>query len=132
MAELAQVYSNIRNYNVAVQEWGEEIAFLYKIVEGSADKSYGLHVARLAGIPKQIIKRGKAILDNLEKHAVDFQSYTRRCCKIKTDPGQVKDNLFTLVGEEIIDSLAHLDLNEVTPSEALEILKELQNEARQI
>ena len=48
------------------REWGEEIAFLYKIVEGSADKSYGLHVARLAGIPKQIIKRGKAIMANLE------------------------------------------------------------------
>ena len=131
MAELEEIFPNIYNYNVSIQEWGENIAFLYKIVEGSADKSYGIHVARLSGIPKKVIKRGREILNNLEKHSIDFQDYTRRCCKTKKQ-GKLEDNLFTLVGEGILDTLAHLDINNLTPVEALEILKELQNEAREV
>ena len=132
MAELAESYPNIRNYNVAIQEWGEEIAFLYKIAEGSADKSYGIHVARLAGIPKAVIKRGREIMANLEKHATDFQIYTRQCCKISASSPLSKENLFLLVGEDILDTLAHLDLNNLTPVEAFSVLKELQNEAQKI
>ena len=131
MTDMAEVYPNICNYNVAIKEWGEEIAFLYRIVEGSADKSYGIHVARLAGIPKEVIKRSRTILSNLEKHAVDFQSYTRSCCR-GSGPKPVSENLFSIVGEHVIDALAHLDLDNLTPLEALETLKELQNEARKI
>jgi DNA mismatch repair protein MutS len=133
MADLSEVYPNIHNYNVAVQECGEEIIFLYKIVPGSADKSYGIHVARIAGIPKEVIKQGRVILGNLETHALDLRNYTRQCCRSSESKGKkVADNLFTLVGEGIIDTLTHLDIQNLTPLEALDILKELQNEARQI
>ncbi len=130
IAELSEVYPNIHNYSVAVQEWKDEITFLYKIVAGSADKSYGIQVAKLSGIPKQVIQRSQEILKNLEKHAVDFQTYTRRCCnKEKTAGGH---NLFSLVGEEIIDTLAKLDLTRLSPLEAFALLKELHEEARKM
>ena len=67
LTELADRLPRLRNFNVAVREWNEQIVFLHKIVEGGADKSYGIHVARLAGVPKPVIKRAKAILRNLEE-----------------------------------------------------------------
>ncbi|KKK72514.1 hypothetical protein LCGC14_2903110, partial [marine sediment metagenome] len=66
LAELALLFPGIKNYNVAVREWEDEIIFLRKIIEGGADKSYGIHVARLAGMPKEVIQRSKVILANLE------------------------------------------------------------------
>ena len=67
LTELAGRLPRLRNFNVAVREWNEQIVFLHKIVEGGADKSYGIHVARLAGVPKPVIERAKAILRNLEE-----------------------------------------------------------------
>ena len=55
------------NFNVAVREWNEQIIFLRKIIPGGADKSYGIHVARLAGVPKEILDRARDILEHLEK-----------------------------------------------------------------
>ena len=66
LTELADRLPRLRNFNVAVREWNEQIVFLHKIVEGGADKSYGIHVARLAGVPKPVIERAKTILRNLE------------------------------------------------------------------
>lgn len=130
MASLEEKYHNILNYNVAIKEWGENIAFLYKIVRGSADKSYGIHVAKLAGIPKEVLKRGREILQNLKTNSIDFQSYTQKSYPVaQTDKS---NNLFSMVGESIIDTLSNLDLNNITPLEAMEILKELQEEAKKI
>ena len=61
------------NYNVAVREWNEQIIFLRKIVKGGADKSYGIQVARLAGLPPEIIARAKEILSNLEQHELNAE-----------------------------------------------------------
>ena len=66
LTELADRLPRLRNFNVAVREWNDQIVFLHKIVEGGADKSYGIHVARLAGVPGPVIERAKAILRNLE------------------------------------------------------------------
>ncbi len=66
LTALAQSRPSVQNYNVAVREWNEEIIFLRKIVPGAADRSYGIQVARLAGLPKEIIERAQAILDHLE------------------------------------------------------------------
>jgi len=71
LTELALLFPGIKNFNIAVREWGEEIVFLRKIVEGGTDKSYGIHVARLAGIPKEIIQRARTILNNLEAATLD-------------------------------------------------------------
>lgn len=64
--DLARSRAGVQNYNVAVREWKEEIVFLRKIVQGAADKSYGIQVARLAGMPAAIVDRAKAILSHLK------------------------------------------------------------------
>ena len=65
--ELAQLRKGINNFNVAVKEYGDEVIFLRQIVPGSTDRSYGIHVAKLAGLPDVVIKRAKAVLETLEK-----------------------------------------------------------------
>ncbi|MBO5724792.1 MAG: DNA mismatch repair protein MutS, partial [Lentisphaeria bacterium] len=70
LTELALTRKGVRNYNVAVREYGDQIIFLRQIVPGGADKSYGIHVAKLAGLPKDVIRRALEILDNLENNAI--------------------------------------------------------------
>jgi DNA mismatch repair protein MutS len=71
LAQLAETLPNLRNYNVLVREWQEDIVFLHKIAAGSADKSYGIHVARLAGVPTDVLNRANEVLAQLEKHHLD-------------------------------------------------------------
>ena len=73
LTELEMTRNGVRNYNVAVREWNEQIIFLRKIVKGGADKSYGIQVARLAGLPPEIIARAKEILSNLEQHELNAE-----------------------------------------------------------
>jgi DNA mismatch repair protein MutS len=70
LAQLAETLPGLRNYNVLVREWHDEIVFLHKIAAGSADKSYGIHVARLAGMPAEVLDRARAVLGDLEAHHV--------------------------------------------------------------
>jgi DNA mismatch repair protein MutS len=70
LAQLAGKLSGLRNYNVLVREWQDEIIFLHKIAPGSADKSYGIHVAQLAGVPEEVLGRAKEVLAELESHAL--------------------------------------------------------------
>jgi DNA mismatch repair protein MutS len=71
LTELARLLPATKNYNVAVREWGEQIVFLRKIVAGGTDKSYGIQVARLAGLPAPVLKRAKEILRQLEEDNLD-------------------------------------------------------------
>ncbi len=70
LTDLARTLPDVRNLNVAVREWEEQLVFLHKIVEGPADKSYGIHVARLAGVPREVNERAKDILAKLEQQHV--------------------------------------------------------------
>ena len=70
LTELSLTFKGISNYNVAVKEWDEKIIFLHKILPGGTDKSYGIYVARLAGLPSAVIERSKEVLNNLEGSAV--------------------------------------------------------------
>ena len=71
LTQLTKTMPGIQNYNVAVKEWGEDIIFLHKIMPGASDKSYGIHVARLAGLPKPVLERAKEVLCNLEGSNLD-------------------------------------------------------------
>ncbi len=71
LAQLSTTLPNLRNYNVLVREWQEDIVFLHKIAAGSADKSYGIHVARLAGVPSGVLARAREVLEQLETHHLD-------------------------------------------------------------
>jgi DNA mismatch repair protein MutS len=73
LAQLAETLPQLRNYNVLVREWQDDIVFLHKIAPGSADKSYGIHVARLAGIPAEVLQRARVVLGQLETHPLDAE-----------------------------------------------------------
>ena len=83
---------NLRNYNVIVREFQEDIVFLHKIAAGSADKSYGIHVARLAGVPNEVIDRARVVLGQLESHHLDRElpNIKRR----RRGPIEVQPSLF--------------------------------------
>jgi DNA mismatch repair protein MutS len=78
LTELAARLPRVKNFNVAVREWNEQIVFLRKIVEGATDKSYGIQVARLAGVPKAVLERAKEILSNLEESELTPEGKVRR------------------------------------------------------
>jgi len=90
LTELAARLPRIRNFNVAVREWNDQIVFLRKIVEGGTDKSYGIHVARLAGVPKPVIERAKVILNNLEESELTPEGNVRQSSRRQQDREKLK------------------------------------------
>jgi DNA mismatch repair protein MutS len=110
--------------NVAVTEEGGEVIFLRKIVPGGVDKSYGIHVAKLAGLPRSVLDRANEVLDELEEHSTKTRKVAR---------GRRKEPApqLTLFGQkpEVLEELEKLDLNSLTPLEALTKLYELQKKA---
>ncbi len=90
LTELAGRLPRLKNYNVAVREWNEQVVFLHKILEGGADKSYGIQVARLAGVPKAIIERAKAILQNLEESELTPEGTVRQSSRHRAEREKLK------------------------------------------
>ncbi len=134
LTELTRAYTGARNFNFAVKEWNEDIIFLRKIVEGGADKSYGIHVARLAGIPVEVIDRAREILGNLENQALDLDdrpALARSSAKPKAGEGRKAESIqldfFQSINDEIYRELKSLDLDSMTPLDALKALSELKD-----
>jgi len=125
LTELALTNDGVRNYNVSVKEWGDEIIFLRKIEKGPADKSYGIQVARLAGLPDTIIRRAKEVLANLEKEELNETGVPRFAGR-KLKKGTVQLDLFSSVTDTIITEIRNLELKHFTPEEALNKLAEIQ------
>ncbi len=90
LTELAARLPRLKNYNVAVREWHDQIVFLRKIVEGGTDKSYGIHVARLAGVPKPVLERAKTILANLEESELTPDGTVRKPTRRQRDRDKLK------------------------------------------
>ncbi len=114
---------------MAVKEWGDEIIFLRKIEEGAADKSYGIQVARLAGLPVKTIKRAKEILSNLEKAELNELGAPKLAYASDSEPAELKMtgqlDLFTTQADPVIKELLGLDILSMTPLEALNKLFEM-------
>jgi DNA mismatch repair protein MutS len=85
LTELAGRLPRLRNFNVAVREWNDQIVFLRKIVEGGTDKSYGIQVARLAGVPKAVVERAKTILRNLEESELTPEGAVRQSARHRAE-----------------------------------------------
>jgi len=119
LTELANLLPRVRNYNVAVAEEGDNVIFLHKIVPGGADRSYGIHVAQLAGLPKTVIHRAEEILKELERDSQRSPIRPRRIAEIR------QLALFP-EASPIIEELKKLDVESMTPLEALNRLYELQ------
>jgi DNA mismatch repair protein MutS len=118
LTALADQFKGIKNYNVAVREWKDKIIFMHKIVAGGSDDSYGIYVAKLAGIPEPVIKRSKEILSELEIGTPN--PYTKKEKQLK---------FFTptalSTSDELRSALEEIDINALTPLEALKKLDEL-------
>ena len=118
LTELARLLPRVRNYNVAVAGEGDQIVFLHKIVPGSADRSYGIHVAQLAGLPRVVIHRAQEILAELEKQAPGGPLRPRH-------PAVEQLPLF-LTEDPVLEELKTIDITQLTPLEAINKLYELQ------
>jgi len=130
LTELALMHDGVKNYNISVREWGDEIIFLRKIEEGPADKSYGIQVARLAGIPDSIISRAKEVLHNLEKEELN-EAGAPKFASQKSGKGKKEQlDLFSASGSSVIDAILALDTEKIGTEEAREILRELKNRIR--
>ncbi len=122
LTELSQLKHRVRNYNIAIREWEGKIIFLHKLVPGGANKSYGIEVAKLAGLPQAVIKRAKQILNSLENSEV------RRLATQRENVSCYQMSLFEpkdLSHQQIIKKIKAIDVNRITPLEALNLLHKL-------
>ncbi len=126
LTELAELFENIKNCNVAVREWADDVIFLHKILPGGTDKSYGIHVAKLAGVPKNILKRSNEILEELQE-TFQKEATGEHLAKHKTKEPDA-DTLFVRKHKSVLDKLASTDLNNLTPIEAINLLNQIKNE----
>ncbi|VAX15444.1 DNA mismatch repair protein MutS, partial [hydrothermal vent metagenome] len=125
LTELAETMQGVRNLSVAVKEWNDEIIFLRKIIEEGADKSYGIQVARLAGLPKEVIERSGEILSQLEANEVDSAGLPKLKAKDAEGGQDYQISLFAPQVSEVEEELRKLDVDGMTPLDALNKLSEL-------
>jgi DNA mismatch repair protein MutS len=124
LTQLADLLPGVVNYNVAVAEEKDKVVFLRRIVPGGADRSYGIHVAQLAGLPRPVIQRAQEILQELEQEA--------RAPGSRRKTVEVRQLSLFAVGDPLADDLRRLDISAMTPLEALNKLYELQKKAGNI
>jgi DNA mismatch repair protein MutS len=129
LTDLAKTLASVRNLNVAVREWEDQVVFLHKIVDGAADKSYGIHVARLAGVPREVNERAKQILAQLEQEHLGEDNRPKLARRGKTSRvGDLQLTLFAVEEHPAVKQLRELDLNELSPMAALQLLQQLQSD----
>jgi DNA mismatch repair protein MutS len=127
LTELPNILPRTRNFNVAVSEEGEEIVFLHKVIPGGADRSYGVHVAQLAGMPRPVVERARELLKQLEEQSGDFELPTKKRQRRLNPGGQMG-----LFGAEpsgephlVLSALRSMEVDNLSPIEALTKLYEL-------
>jgi DNA mismatch repair protein MutS len=127
LTELAELLPGVRNYHVSVRESGSNIVFLRKVEQGSADKSYGIEVARLAGLPSKVIARAREILSRHEQteHSLS-EGLAAKADKPETGPVQL--TIFTPLNVEVVNAIERADLDNLKPIEALNLLAELKKQ----
>ena len=125
LTELAITNDGVRNFNVAIREWGEKLVFLHRVQEGPADKSYGISVGRLAGLPDGVVERAREILANLESHALDSEGVP-----VLVAPDQIQEDkhitaqlgLFQENTRDVLEMMREADIDNLSPIEALNLL----------
>ncbi len=129
LTDLASTLPGVVNLNVSVKEWEDQVVFLHKIVPGAADKSYGIHVARLAGVPRSVNERAKQILAQLEAEHLDEQGRPRiGAGRAKRPRGDIQLTLFAPMEHPLLDTIREMDVDRLTPLEALQLLHKWQAE----
>ncbi|HTX19685.1 MAG TPA: DNA mismatch repair protein MutS [Bacteroidota bacterium] len=133
--ELADSFSRIKNYKVDVREYGDKVVFLHTVTPGTADHSYGIQVAKMAGLPEELTERAKRILNNLEESQLSPHGDqgangkgVRRGVRNRIAPGpeqKIQLTMFEMKDDEIRSTLNKLDIDSMTPLEALKLLAKL-------
>ena len=121
LVDLANSLNRAFNLNVNVKEIDDDVVFLRKIVEGGTDKSYGIYVAKMAGLPNEVILRANEILNSLSSNRKKTENIE------KYDSGRIQQSADLYVGKELIGELSNIDINSLSPIEALKKLDELKN-----
>jgi len=123
LTDLQYALDEVTNLNVAVREWEDQVVFLHKIVPGAADKSYGIHVARLAGVPREVIERAKDILVQLEEEHLDSTGHARIAKPAPpastSKPSDVQLMLFGPEEHPVVEEIRRLELDSITPMQAM-------------
>jgi DNA mismatch repair protein MutS len=136
LTALATALERVQNYNAAVREWGEKIIFLRKILPGSADRSYGIQVARLAGLPGPVLERARQLLTDFETAAhttgPPARSQAPSAAKAHTRTSLRQLSLFDDLASQILHELRALSVEQLSPIEALNRLAELQSRAQRL
>lgn len=133
LTELPNILPRTQNYNVAVSEEGDQIVFLHKVVPGGADRSYGVHVAQLAGMPRPVVERARELLKHLEDQGSDFKlpsaTATPQSSKQKAVEAAGQMRLFNEPLNPALDALRKMEIDNLSPLEALTKLYELKRMA---
>jgi DNA mismatch repair protein MutS len=124
LTELAEQLSGVKNYHVSVKETGSGIVFLRKVEAGAADRSYGIEVAKLAGLPQEVVTRAREVL---AEHEFAEQQATAHLSPGATPP-PTQLTIFTPLSQPVLEKLREIDLNRLTPLEALNLLAELKRQ----
>ncbi|HVS16873.1 MAG TPA: DNA mismatch repair protein MutS [Thermoanaerobaculia bacterium] len=129
LTELADVLTGVRNRTMAVKEWQDRIVFLHRVVPGSADKSYGIQVARLAGLPERVTVRASEVLANLESQEYDLDGRPRLSRGAGAPPSEEPDQLrlFARPEDVVAQVLREVDTDQLTPLAALNLLQALRS-----
>lgn len=130
LTQLEKSLPGVQNLNVAVKEWDDNIVFLHRIVPGGADRSYGIHVARLAGIPASVNQRAQEILLQLETDHVNHRGDSKITPPKRKKDAPIQLTLFDFGTHPVIEKLRTLDIQTTTPLEALQLLQQWQSEAK--
>ena len=131
LSELEGRFEGVKNYCITVMEHGEDVIFLRKIVPGGADRSYGVHVARLAGVPAPVVARAHEIQARLEVSDINQETISSNILEKKKKQNR-QTALFHLGPDELVDELKDLDVLSITPMDALNTLFRLREKARRL
>lgn len=131
LTELEHTFNGVRNWNVKIQEWEEKIIFLHKIVAGPADKSYGIQVAKLAGVPDWVNRRADQILRNLESQSADDHEQVKQAAGSQKSSSELQLTLFEYADHPLLEKIRRIDTNHLTPLDALKMLDEMQSEVEE-
>ncbi len=130
LTELENTVQGVKNYNTSVKKRGDDITFLRRIVKGPADGSYGVEVAKLAGVPKVVVENAKKILASLESQVP--VKMTEKVIENTEEENELQLSFSSGVKEDLIQKLKDIDVNTLTPIEAMTVLFELQKEAQSL
>jgi DNA mismatch repair protein MutS len=131
LTELVVTKPRVKNFNIAVREWNDQIIFLRKLVPGGTSRSYGIQVARIAGLPENVLSRAAEILHNLEGTELNGEGRPRIAERFpERDENDILQlNLFRSQDQQLIDWISRLDISNMTPLEALVELNKLKEAA---